>query len=86
MSNPTVDPGSPQDNLGAASGPQSSQEGGSDASGFWRHKSLDELIAEQGVQPIDDFQGFLDKIGDVWPEEESVDEFIAWLAETRRGK
>lgn len=55
-----------------------------DAAAFWRHKSLDELIAEQGVQPIDDFQGFLAEISDFWPAEESVDEFIAWLAETRR--
>lgn len=51
---------------------------------FWRHKSLDELVAEQGVKPIEDFQRFLDEIGDVWPEEESVDEFIAWLASIRR--
>ena len=55
-----------------------------DAAGFWRPKNLDELIAEQGVQPIEDFQGFLDEIGDVWPEEESADEFIAWLRRSRR--
>lgn len=51
---------------------------------FWRHKNLDELIAEQAVRPIEDFQRFLDEIGDFWPEEESADEFIAWLAEMRR--
>lgn len=71
MADPSIDPEFPQDPL-------------SDGADFWRHKSLDELIAEQGVQPINDFQGFLDEIGDVWPEEESVDEFLAWLAETRR--
>jgi hypothetical protein len=54
------------------------------APGFWGHKGLDELATEQGVHAIEDFQRFLDEIGDVWPDEESVDEFIAWLAETRR--
>lgn len=83
MSNPAVNPGFPRAPLGdGVSSPSANQ--GSDTSDFWRHKSLDELIAEQGVQPIDDFQGFLDEIGDVWPKEESVEEFIAWLAETRR--
>lgn len=84
MSNPAVDPGLPRDPLGDGVSPPSSAEQSSDTSGFWRHKSLDELIAEQGVQPIDDFQGFLDEIGDVWPQEESVDEFIAWLRQLRR--
>ena len=86
MSNPTVDPDSPQDGVGAASGPQPSQRERPDDVGFWRHKSVDELAAEQGVQPIEDFQAFLDEIGGVWPEEESVEEFIAWLAKTRRGQ
>ena len=82
MANPTVDPAFPGDPLDGGASPSSDQS--SDSGSFWRHKRLDELIAEQGVQPIEDFQGFLDEIGDVWREEESVDEFIAWLAETRR--
>jgi hypothetical protein len=86
MSNPAVDSGFPRDPLGDGVSPPSSAEPSSDTSGFWRHKSVDELAAEQGVQPIVDFQRFLDEIGDVWPEEESVEEFMAWLAETRRGQ
>jgi len=46
--------------------------------------TLEELAAQQGVQPIEDFQRFLDEIGDVWPDEESADEFIAWLRRSRR--
>jgi hypothetical protein len=84
MANPPVDAAFPRDPLGGGASPSSSSDQSSEGGSFWRHKSLDELIAEQGVQPIEDFQGFLDEIGDVWPEEESVDEFIAWLAETRR--
>lgn len=55
-----------------------------DLAAFWRHKSLDELIAEQGIQPIEDFQRLLDEVGDLWPEDESVDDFLAWLRQTRR--
>lgn len=84
MSNPSIDPIPQRDPAGEMAGPPSAPENGSPVSDFWRHKSLDELIAEQGVQPIDDFEGFLDEIGGVWPEEESIDEFLAWLAELRR--
>jgi hypothetical protein len=84
MAKPSIDPGVPRDPLGDNPSSSVSPEQSPDSAGFWRHKSLDELIAEQGVRPIDDFQGFLDKISDFWPEEESADEFIAWLAETRR--
>jgi hypothetical protein len=45
---------------------------------------VDELIAEQGIQPIENFDAFLDEIGDFWPQEESVEEFDAWLRQLRR--
>jgi hypothetical protein len=44
----------------------------------------DALAAQQGVAPVQDFQRFLDEIGDAWPEGESVDEFIAAIRERRR--
>ena len=50
---------------------------------FWRHQSLEELAAEQGVQPVD--EETLDAMGDAWPEEEDLEEFLAWLRESRRG-
>jgi hypothetical protein len=84
MSNPSVDPVPQPHNAGEAP-PLSSLAGqGSDALSFWRHKSVDELIAEQGIQPIENFDAFLDEIGDFWPQEESVEEFDAWLRQLRR--
>jgi hypothetical protein len=43
---------------------------------------LRKLIDEQGVKPITAEQ--LHAMGDVWPEDESVDEFLAWREEQRR--
>ena len=48
---------------------------------FYKHKDLRDLIAEQGVKPITD----IDELkGDFWPEDESIEEFIATLREWRR--
>jgi hypothetical protein len=44
--------------------------------GFFGHKNLDQLIAEQGTQPLQSIESLR---GDFWPEEESSDEFIAQL-------
>ena len=41
---------------------------------FWRTPTLDELVAAQGVKPI---QSILDLKADFWPEWQSVDDFIA---------
>ncbi|GEM_PF-6027835 len=37
-----------------------------------------------GVKPIKDFDKFLDEVGDVWPPDEDVDEFIAWYRAGRK--
>jgi hypothetical protein len=84
MSNPSVDPVPQRATAGEVPCLPSSEGQGSEAAGFWRHKSLDELAAEQGVQPIENFSQFLDEVGDFWPEEENVEEFIAWLRQSRR--
>jgi hypothetical protein len=42
------------------------------------------LAAEQGVKPVEDFDQFLEEVGHVWPEEENLDDFLAWLRELRR--
>lgn len=86
MSNPSVDPVPQREAVGEVPGLPSAQGQGSDAIGFWRHKSSDELAAEQGVQPIENFDQFLDEIGDFWSEEESVEEFDAWLRLLREGR
>ena len=45
-----------------------------------RAKLLAEAAAK-GVKPVD--QAALDAMGEVWPEHEPVDEFLAWLYESR---
>lgn len=44
------------------------------------HPSIDELMSEQHVVPTDDARQLL---GDFWPEDESVDDFIAAVREWR---
>lgn len=39
------------------------------------------LVAEQGVRPVERFE---DLVGDFWPEDESVDEFVATVRQWRR--
>jgi len=45
---------------------------------------LEKLAAEQGVCPIEDFDAFMEESEDVWPEDESVDEFIETVRRWRR--
>ncbi len=45
------------------------------------HARAWELAKRQGVKPI---QNRDDLKGDFWPEEESVDEFLAWVRELRQ--
>jgi len=47
-------------------------------------KTLEELAAEQGVKPIEDVDAFLKSAKGIWPENESIDDFLAWLREMRR--
>lgn len=47
------------------------------------HPSIDELMIEQGVTPVSDARELL---GDFWPDEESVDDFIAAVREWRGHK
>jgi len=50
------------------------------------HPTIDELISEQGVEFPRDPQELL---GDFWPQEESVDDFLAalreWWGHTKTG-
>jgi hypothetical protein len=54
---------------------------GADASDFWHPKRVEELAAEQGVQPIADPRELR---GDFWPPGESTDEFLTWLRKLRQ--
>ena len=44
-------------------------------------RQLEQLAAEQGVQPITDFDSLR---ADFWPEDESVDDFVRTVRERRR--
>lgn len=44
------------------------------------HPSVEQLVAEQGTEPIGDVSLLR---GDFWPEEESIEKFIATLHEWR---
>ena len=50
------------------------------APGFWHDRTVEELAREQGVGPIDRVDG----LAIDWPEEDSIDEFLALLREVRR--
>ena len=44
------------------------------------HPSVEQLVAQQGTGPVTDVNVLR---GDFWPEEESIDEFLATLHEWR---
>ncbi|HZT60360.1 MAG TPA: hypothetical protein VFA21_17275 [Pyrinomonadaceae bacterium] len=45
------------------------------------HARVWELARRQGVKPIKSIEQLK---GDFWPEEESIDEFLEWLRESRK--
>lgn len=45
-------------------------------------KTIEEIAAEQGVGPIDFDE--LRKLGEFWPEDESIDDFNAFIRESRQ--
>ena len=48
-----------------------------------RRKALEERMKKHGLKPIEDFDRYLEEVGDFWPEEETCDEFLAWLRALR---
>lgn len=46
-------------------------------------KSIEEMAAEQGIKPFDFAEARAAAAG-IWPEDENIDDFIAWLRESRR--
>jgi hypothetical protein len=66
----------------SASKQDGKQIGSTGSSTFLQHRTVEELAAEQGVAPLD--EATLDAMGDVWPEHEDLDEFLAWLRKSRR--
>jgi hypothetical protein len=50
---------------------------------FDRISDLDELAAQQGVGAVTDFESLL---GDFWPEDDAVDDFIAAVRTWRKAE
>jgi FMN phosphatase YigB (HAD superfamily) len=49
-----------------------------------QRSTLKNLIREHGAKPVEDFEQFLEEVGDAWPADESVDDFIAAIRAMRR--
>ena len=62
-------------------GGEADMSGAAKGASFFEAANLDTLAGRQGVRPVADFEALL---GDFWPEEESVDDFIAAVREWRR--
>ena len=53
------------------------------SSRFWRRPSIEELAREQHIEPVTD----LDTLqSGAWPEDESLDDFLSFLYQERRGQ
>jgi len=46
------------------------------------HKSIEQLAAEQGVKPFD-FEEAWQAAEGIWPDDENIDDFTAWLRRER---
>lgn len=48
-------------------------------------KTIEQLAAEQGIKPFDFAEARRAAVG-IWPEEESLDDFTAWLRDSRKDR
>lgn len=46
-------------------------------------KAIEQLAEEQGIKPMD-WEAAAERARGVWPEDESIDDFLAFLRESRR--
>ena len=49
-----------------------------------RRAELEKRLRRRGILPIEDFDRYLKEVTDFWPEDESSEEFLAWLRTLRR--
>jgi hypothetical protein len=52
--------------------------------GSERPRSLDELIAEQGVKPLERFEDLFGAGADLWSDEAEFEQFLESIRESRR--
>ena len=49
-----------------------------------RRKEVEKRMRQLGLAPIEDFDRYLEEVGDFWPKDETCDEFLVWLHRLRR--
>ena len=49
-----------------------------------RRAKLEKRMRRRGLKPIADFDAYLQEVSDFWPQDETCDEFLAWLRGLRR--
>jgi hypothetical protein len=49
-----------------------------------RRKEIEDRMRQRGLAPIEDFDRYLEEVGDFWPKDETCDEFLAWLRKLRQ--
>lgn len=50
----------------------------------WKTKSPAELIAEQGVKPVESLKDLMGQGHDLWRTDEEFEQFLQWLRDSRR--
>jgi hypothetical protein len=51
--------------------------------GSWRHKTFEEIAAEQGIDPTKTLENVLGKGANLWSSDKEFDEFLAILREAK---
>jgi len=49
-----------------------------------RRKQVETRMRRRGLEPIKDFDRYLEEVSDFWPKDETCDEFLNWLRKLRR--
>ena len=52
-------------------------------SDFYRHHSLEALTAQQGVKSVEDLDVLRQQYTGLWPNDESIEAFLAFVQEVR---
>ncbi len=51
---------------------------------FWKHKTIEEIVAEQGIGPVTDLDKIIGGGKDLWASDEEFERFVADIYERRR--
>ena len=53
---------------------------------FWKHKTIEEIAAEQGIGPVTDLDKIIGGGKDLWASDEELDRFLEDIRRRRQGK